>query len=204
MTLFCADFKSVHLCVDMQRLFADPTDWHTPALTEILPQVRAIVAAAPARTVFTRFRPPTGAAAAPGAWAGYYAHWNTMTEDRLVPGAIGLVPSLREFVPPAEMVDKPGYGAFAVGTLEPVLDRIGAGSLIVTGVETDVCVLATVLQAVDRGIPVIVVEDAVASASPQGHAAAMAILSERFPEQVAVTTTNALLAQWPGSGGRPS
>src|SRR3546814_7558824 len=45
-----------HLCVDMQRLFAEPTDWETPWMGRVLPNVVRIVAAHPERTVFTRFR----------------------------------------------------------------------------------------------------------------------------------------------------
>jgi hypothetical protein len=44
-----------------------------------------------------------------------------------------------------------------------------ADALIVSGSETDVCVLATVLDAVDIGYRVIVVRDAVCSSSDEGH-----------------------------------
>ncbi len=40
---------------------------------------------------------------------------------------------------------------------------------MVSGSETDVCVLATVLDAVDLGYRVIVVRDAVCSSSDEGH-----------------------------------
>ena len=48
---------AVHLCVDMQRMFAERTEWHVPWLGRILPNVLAITAAHPERTVFTRFIP---------------------------------------------------------------------------------------------------------------------------------------------------
>jgi hypothetical protein len=44
-----------------------------------------------------------------------------------------------------------------------------ADALIVSGSETDVCVLATLLDAVDIGYRVIVVRDAICSSSDEGH-----------------------------------
>jgi nicotinamidase-related amidase len=41
--------------------------------------------------------------------------------------------------------------------------------LILTGAETDVCVLSTALGAIDHGYRVIITEDGVCSSSDQGH-----------------------------------
>ncbi|HEY8612755.1 MAG TPA: cysteine hydrolase, partial [Roseomonas sp.] len=51
-----------HLCIDMQNLFAEGTEWHTPWMKRVLPVVERIAAAHPERTIFTRFIP----AARPG------------------------------------------------------------------------------------------------------------------------------------------
>jgi nicotinamidase-related amidase len=48
--------RAVHLCVDMQTLFAERTDWHVPWLERVLPAVTRLAEAHPERTVFTRFR----------------------------------------------------------------------------------------------------------------------------------------------------
>jgi nicotinamidase-related amidase len=53
-----------------------------------------------------------------------------------------------------------------------------ADALIVSGSETDICVLATVLDAVDLGYRVIVVRDAVCSSSDEGQRHADAALPE--------------------------
>jgi len=54
----------------------------------------------------------------------------------------------------------------------------------VTGSETDVCVLATVLGAVDHGYRVIVVTDAVCSSSDEGHDAMLKLYRERYSLQI--------------------
>ena len=36
-----------HLCVDMQKLFAEPTEWKTPWMDRIRPHVHRLVSASP-------------------------------------------------------------------------------------------------------------------------------------------------------------
>jgi nicotinamidase-related amidase len=77
--------------------------------------------------------------------------------------------SERSDLTPAIISDKTRYSAFAEPVLLAHLRERDAGELIVSGSETDVCVLATVLDAVDLGYRVIVVRDAVCSSSDEGH-----------------------------------
>ncbi|WP_369539478.1 hypothetical protein [Bradyrhizobium japonicum] len=49
--------NAVHICVDMQRMFAESTDWKMPWLPRVLPNIVSVTAARPERTVFTRFIP---------------------------------------------------------------------------------------------------------------------------------------------------
>jgi nicotinamidase-related amidase len=69
--------------------------------------------------------------------------------------------------PPATVIDKPAYSAFSESILAAFLRDKNIDTLI-TGSETDECVLATVLDAVDMGFRVIVVEDALCSSFDQG------------------------------------
>jgi nicotinamidase-related amidase len=62
--------------------------------------------------------------------------------------------------------------------------------------ECAVCVIATVLGAVDIGYRVIVVRDALCSVSDAAHDAALRIYSERFAEQIEVCDTAMLLDAW--------
>jgi len=73
------------------------------------------------------------------------------------------------------VIDKPGYSGFFGSRLMEFLAAKHVGTLIITGSETDVCVLATVLEGVDRGFRVIVVEDGLCSSSDQGHDALMTL-----------------------------
>jgi nicotinamidase-related amidase len=73
----------------------------------------------------------------------------------------------------------------------------GNVGIIITGAETDVCVLATVLDAVDLGYPVNVIADAVCSSTDASHDAAMLLYSTRFYQQVQMLSTDVLLDIWP-------
>src|SRR5262249_6859627 len=59
-----------------------------------------------------------------------------------------------------------------------------ADGLILTGSETDVCILATAIGAVDLGYRVILVRDAVCSSSDAGHDALMQMYHRRYTEQI--------------------
>lgn len=68
-------------------------------------------------------------------------------------------------------VDAPAYSAFEGATADGVdLDRVLADhaidALVVCGIATDYCVLATVLDARERSLPVVVLEDLVAGVAP--------------------------------------
>jgi nicotinamidase-related amidase len=72
-----------------------------------------------------------------------------------------LMPPLAAVCRPATVIDKTRYSAFAEPALLAHLREREADPLIVSGSETDVCVLATVLDAVDLGYRVIVKRDAI-------------------------------------------
>ena len=184
----------------MQRLFAEPGDWHTPALADILPAVHSLAAHDPARTLFTRFITPFDADQANGQWRRYYERWPHVLLPEVGSAKLGLVEPLRALVPPAQVTDKCTYSAFNDGPFPVQLARCMADTLVFSGVETDVCVLGTVLDAVDRGYRVVIATDAVASSDPGSHEAILTLLRRRFDAQVELATTSEIIASWPGTG----
>ena len=59
------------------------------------------------------------------------------------------------------------------------------------------CVLAAVMDAVDAGYWVILAEDALCSVSDESHDAMLRHFGSRFSQQIEVTSTNEILANWP-------
>jgi len=187
---------AVHLCIDMQRIFNKGGVWQTPWMERVLPVVVEIAARYSERTIFTRFIPPQTPEQRPGQWRQYYRRWKAATREHLQPGQLDLVRDLARFVPPAHIVDKPAYSAFYLSGLDDLLQEKGVRCVVVTGAETDVCVLSTVLAAVDRGFRVVIVEDALCSSSDAGHEALMTIYRTRMQEQIDLISSNELADLW--------
>ncbi|MEA1834057.1 cysteine hydrolase [Methylobacterium durans] len=186
----------LHLCVDMQGMFAEETDWHTPWMDRVRPNVARLVEAQAPRTLFTRFIPAARPGEGRGTWARYYERWASMTRERLDPGLIELLPELARHVPPGEIFDKTLYSPWVDGALDARLQARGIDTLVVTGGETDVCVLSTVLGAVDHGYRVVIVTDALCSSSDEAHDALLTLYRSRYGQQVETVTTATVLANW--------
>lgn len=187
---------AVHLCVDMQNIFAPGGIWETPWMARVLPIVEDVARLRPERNVFTRFITPEHPTDRPGRWQRYFTKWECTTRARLDPQQLALLPKLAALAPAGHVIDKPGYSAFAGSPLLAFLRDRHVGTLIVTGSETDVCVLATVLAAVDFGFRVIVVEDAICSSSDEGHDALMTIYRTRYSEQIELIPSADIRLLW--------
>lgn len=111
------------------------------------------------------------------------------------PGLLDLMPPLQQYAPPAKVIDKPVYSAFANRLLHDELRQRRVNTLVVTGAETNVCVLATVLAAV-FGYRVIVVKDGLCSSVDQGHDALLNLYSRHFDIQVELALADELLEAW--------
>jgi nicotinamidase-related amidase len=188
--------RAAHIAIDMQVVFAEHPDWGAASTKEIAPRVIRIVAHWPERTVFTRFMPPSSLEEALGQWQTFYRRWPQIVAESGNAALFDLLPDLKAHVPPARVIDKPVYSAFDVPAFAKALHELDADTVIFTGVETDVCVLATALGAIDRGLRTILVSDALASASPGGHSAALAAIYPRFDQQVELIDTETLLREW--------
>jgi len=189
---------AVHLCVDMQRMFAELTEWQMPWLERVLPNIVSITSALPERTIFTRFVPAQKPGQGMGMGRHYYKRWGAMTIDELGPDMIGLVPDLAKFVPPARTFDKDVYSPWTGSGLHLQLRNAGIDTVIIAGRETEVCVLSTMLGAIDWGFRVILVTDALCSSADETHDAMMNVYTNRFGEQAETVTTNTLLESWLG------
>jgi nicotinamidase-related amidase len=191
--------RTIHLCVDMQILFSKEGLWPTAWMDRTLPTITEIAAVYAGQTVFTRFIPPRVPEEMVGSWRGYYERWREVTRAKLDPHLLELMPPLAALCPPAAVIDKPVYSPFYGWRLPALLRERRADLVVITGAETDVCVLATVLGAIDYGFPVLLVEDAVCSSSDTGHDALLTLFRERFSEQIDLACAEEVLANQPSS-----
>jgi len=187
---------TVHLCLDMQNLLGPHSPWYAPWSERILPAVVRLAALRPDRTVFTRFVAPREPRNMPPTWRRYFERWDFLTDQETRERLFGLLPPLAEFVPPAVVLDKPVYSPFSGRRLAALLREWNAETLVISGAETDVCVLATVLDAVDAGYRVIVARDALCGSSDRTHDALLTFYAERLGSHVELAEVSEILAAW--------
>lgn len=186
---------ALHVVIDMQELFDSHPDWGVADLRRILPQVLRLAAVHPSRTVYTRFVPPHSPEEAAPSWQRYYRFWRSATLDRTGLKAVDLVPELAA-LPTAGIIDKGGYSAYSSRDFAPLLQRLGTDTIIFSGVETDVCVWATVLAAIDHGLRVIIATDAVTSGDIKAHTMVLQLAADRFSQQIELASVDEILAAW--------
>ena len=189
--------RTLHLVVDMQRVFAEDTDWRVPTIAAVIQPILALVRAHPGQTVFTRFMTPSTVDSATGDWQRFYSRWRSVVRDRMDPAMFDLMEPFAPFVPPAEVIDKPTFSAFASPAFVVSLSGRAVETLVLSGVETDVCVLATALDAVDRGLHVVLATDGLTSWSAAGHRAALEAIYPRFDQQIDIATVAEIMTAWP-------
>src|SRR5882724_2359013 len=190
--------NAVHLCIDMQIIFSKGGLWETPWMERVLPTIVTLTAWKPERTIFTRFITPETPDKRPGRRQKYFRRWAQATREHLPHHQLELVSELGRFAPPALIVDKPGYSAFSAPRLHTLLTERHIGTVVLSGTETDVCILATALSAVDLGFRVVIVEDALCSSLDAGHDALMTLYRNRFSEQIELIKADELTSLWRG------
>jgi nicotinamidase-related amidase len=86
-----------------------------------------------------------------------------------------LVPEIREAMPGVPAIDKISFGCFGCEAIvEWFVQRPGRDQLLVAGIESHVCVVQTVVAALERGLSVHVAADAVGSRSDANARAGLA------------------------------
>ncbi len=180
------------LVVDMQRGFVDPGEaMEVPAARDVVPTIQRLLAMFRDQrlpVIFSEFiyservpllvgaLHPEHRPAPPGAPRGLGRPSSSCLEGH--PSA----ETIRELAPRADelVIRKHWYDAFAGTPLDGALRARGVTSLVVTGTMTDICVLATVVGAFNREYRVTVVDDGVATLSPEIQHAALDIIRRAY------------------------
>ena len=187
---------TVHVVIDMQRLFDEETGWRVADLGSVVPAIIGLIEHRPARALYARFITPASIGESKGAWQRYYRQWPQVIRDRLPVGIFDLVAPLVRHAASHQQFDKEGFSAFSGPSFPAMLRDLGTGTLVLSGVETDVCVLSTALDAIERGLRVVIATDAVASSSPAGHRATLDHVLPRFEHMLDLAPSSDIIAAW--------
>jgi nicotinamidase-related amidase len=183
-----SDEDALLVVIDMQRVFADPVSpWAIPDFPTLEEPIFRLLTAFGERVTFTRFVVPAEPA---GSWRTYFREWSFALE----PGAERLFELAAPWSDDGRRpIDKPTFSAYG-SELQNVVRRLGITTLVLCGVSTECCVLATALAAVDDGMAVRIVRDACASVDQATHEAALHVALTGFAPAIALTTVGDELA----------
>jgi len=188
--------KITLVVVDMQKLFLTDkkSPWMDKKLLSIVPNIQKLIKTIGTQNViFTRFTPPKNWQDEQDSWQTYYRINQKITPSILGTEALDIIDNFISYIPNSAVASrKKSASIFLAGNFHSKIKKKFTKTLIFTGIETDYCVLSSVLDAIHLGYYVIVVMDACASSKKQGQKHARGIF-ERFPEQLWVTSTNDLI-----------
>ena len=188
--------KMTLVVVDMQKLFLTEkkSPWMDKKLQSIIPNIEKLIKTlGEEKVIFTRFTPPKTWQDENDSWQTYYKINQEITTSILGTKALDIIDNFNQYVSNASVASrKKSASIFLAGNFHSKIKKQSPQILIFTGVETDYCVLSSVLDAIHLGYYVIVVMDACASSKKDGQKHARGIF-DRFPEQLWVTSTNDLI-----------
>lgn len=191
--------KITLVVVDMQKLFLTEkkSPWMDKKLLSIIPNIKKLIENSRIQNViFTRFTPPKNWQKEQDSWQTYYRINQKITTSVLGTEALDIIDNFMQYLPNSVVASrKKSASIFMAGNFHSKIKKKSTKILIFTGVETDYCVLSSVLDAIHLGYYVIVVMDACASSKKQGQKHAQGIF-ERFPEQLWITSTNNLISHF--------
>jgi len=98
------------------------------------------------------------------------------------------------------IVEKDTFSCFGEVKFREALKKIGRSHIVITGIETHVCVQQTVLDLLRDNFSVVVVKDAVSSRFENNKKPAVKLMREAG---AVVTTTESVLFQWLERSGTP-
>lgn len=188
--------------IDMQKFFINTpgSPWANEDALSIVPNIKRLIKTCQrGSTIFTLFKPPVDWQDEDGNWKNYYEHSVGVTGDHMNPQQYEVIDAFAKDVVSPLSTDISKETASAFSSQEFVDDLIWRGTtfLILSGIESDYCVLATALDGASRGYCVVVPIDACDSSQATGNVDACAIF-KRFGGQIWVTDTETIINQLSG------
>lgn len=100
----------------------------------------------------------------------------------------------------ADVIEKTSFSCSRVKEFKQALDKTGYKQVILTGMETHICVLQTAIELQNKGYQVFVVEDAVSSRAKANQYNAIQRLRQ---SGVTITNVESILFEWVGDAKHP-
>ena len=124
-------------------------------------------------------------------------HWKRNNRWDCLAGSVGhQTPEPLQPIEGETIIHKSGFNGFASGELEKILKQLNCERIVIAGVYLHTCVRTAAMESLERGLSVVIADDAVASNDPIYAAATRRWLAER---EVSFISTYEILSQLVGN-----
>ena len=162
------------LVIDMQNAYTAEGPWTCPNMARATEQIIALIESGRfSEVIFTRFDAPQDPV---GTWKDYNVINREVNEDVWMNE---MVPELAPYLTQYSVFSKSTYSSMTVPEIREAAEQCTArgGSVVLTGVVSECCVLSTAFEAIDLGCPVVYITDACAGCSDDLEAAVVSVLA---------------------------
>ena len=180
------------LVIDMQNAYTEYGSWPCPHMEQAAENIISLIESGKfGQIIFTRFDAPSNPV---GTWKAYNMINQAVNEDFFLND---IIPELKPYTDSYPLYSKSTYSSLTVPEIQKAVEACIArgGSVVLTGVVSECCVLATAFQAIDMGCPVIYITDACAGSSDELEESVVNVLSGLEYVQTTILDTDGYL-EW--------
>ncbi|MEQ8248721.1 MAG: cysteine hydrolase [Alphaproteobacteria bacterium] len=199
--------KTALLAIDMQRAWTDPAGpWYFPQARTVIDPINRMAAAVRHQGLVVWVQHVTGPPGTPEYWATYLDNFVSDAQREGALAAIQMGSQFRNLEPDLDVheadlrIEKRRYSAMirTSSNLEWVLRERGIDTVIVTGVQTNMCVESTARDAMMLDFKVFMPHDAAAARTEDDHLAGLRTVAQVFAD---IRPVEELLALMAAQGG---
>lgn len=175
------------LVIDMQNVYMPGGEWCCPSMPAAVSNTKKLIDSGTVGTVlFTKYIAPEDPV---GRWAEYNSEYRAVNEDEF---QCDMIDEFKPYLTDENLVIKSTYSSLTVEEIREAVLR--ADHVLLSGVVSECCVLATLMQAIDLGAHVVYLTDCVSGQSDENEAMVRRIAELFSPMHCIVTDSAGYLA----------
>lgn len=173
--------------VDMQNVYLEDQPWACTNTSEIAETIQELIDLGVCdNVVFTRYIAPEDPV---GTWVDYNEAYADINSNEWYNEVVdNLLPYTEEY----PTYDKSTYSSYGNEEFKQLC--LQADRVVITGVVAECCVLATLIDGVDTGTPMVYLSDAVSGGSEENEAAVENIIESSFSVHTTIMTSEEYIA----------
>lgn len=174
------------LVIDMQNVYLPGEEWACPSMPDAIQNIQDLLNAdVVGQVVFTRFTAPENPV---GTWKTYNLENEKINKNE---DLNEIVKELQPYTEKHRIYDKSTYSSLRVKEIAETAAK--ADHILLAGVVAECCVLATLMEAIDNGCPVVYLTDCISGQSDKNEHCIKKIAESFSPVHTAVTDSKAYL-----------